>query len=510
MSLHQLRQEIASINDVLCAISVLVWDSRTMMPAGGAASRAGQIATLTRIARDMLTGRDVRHALDGAEREAAAMPADSTEHREVAQVRHAVDLHLRVDPKIIERRALLRGHANAAWVEARAKSDFSIFLPHLEQTIEAARDYAGAIGYQAHPYDAMVALYEPGETRASLATLFDSLRAGIKPILAARLAQPKARRDFLFGHFPPAEQMKTARRFASLLGYDFGRGRLDVSVHPFEISFTRQDVRITTRTRPDYLPPALFGAMHETGHALYEQNVAPALSRGVFTSDLVGLYAVGGASFGAHESQSRLWENHVGRSQAFWNLHFPRLQAAFPAQLADVDAHAFYAAVTQPEPGCIRTDADELTYDLHVMLRVECEAAMMDGSLKARDIPPFWAQQMQDNLGLTPPDDAQGCLQDIHWSSGMIGSFCSYTIGNVMAAQVFEAGSLQISGLTRALAKGDYAPLQAWLKQNIWRHGRKFARDELLAHSTGRTLDPAPYLAYLAGKYGAYANPPEP
>ena len=502
MSLHQLRQEIAAINDVLCAISVLVWDSRTMMPAGGAASRASQIATLTRIARNMLTSKDVRHALDGAEREAAAMPADAIEQREVAQVRHAVGLHLRVDPKIIERRALLRGHANAAWVEARAKSDFAIFLPHLEQTIEAAHDYAGAIGYQAHPYDAMVALYEPGETRASLGRLFDILRAGIKPVLAARLARPTARRDFLFGHFPPEDQMKIARHFASLFGYDFKRGRLDTSVHPFEISFTRQDVRITTRTRPDYLPPALFGAMHETGHALYEQNVAPALSRSVFTSDLVGLYGVGGTSFGAHESQSRLWENHVGRSLPFWHLHFPSLQAAFPVQLAGVDADAFYAAVTQPEPGCIRTDADELTYDLHIMVRVECEAAMMDGSLKARDIPAFWTQQMQANLGLTPPDEAQGCLQDIHWSSGMIGSFCSYTIGNVMAAQVFEAASSQIPDMAPALARGDYAPLQAWLRQNIWQHGRRFSRDELLVQATGRPLYPAPYLAGLAGKYG--------
>ena len=501
MSLAALREKIAGINDVLCATSLLIWDSRTMMPAGGASSRAEQIASLTRIARDLLVCPDLLHALNAAEREVATHEAGALERREVEQIRAAVDLHRRIDPRIIQRRSLLRGLANAAWVEARARSDFSLFLPHLEKTIEAARDHADAIGYLAHPYDALVGLYEPGETFASLTNLFDSLRAGLKPILAARMASPAARRDFLSRAFPPAGQLRMACHFAGIMGYDFGRGRLDLSVHPFEISFTRDDVRITTRTQENYLPPALFGAMHETGHALYEQNVAPDYSRSVFATDLTGLYAVGGTSFGAHESQSRLWENHVGRSRAFWELHFPSLQQAFPAQLADVDARAFYAAVTQPHPGLIRTDADELTYDFHVMLRVDCEAALMDGSLKARDLPAWWAQAMQDNLGIVPPNDAQGCLQDIHWSSGMIGSFCSYTIGNVMAAQLFASARAQLPGLAAALNAGDYTPLQGWLRENIWQHGRRYGRDELLVKATGRRLDAGPYIKYLAEKY---------
>lgn len=498
MSLTALRARIASLNDVLCATSLLIWDSRTMMPSGGATTRASQIATLTRVARDILTAPETLRALEAAEAEVAALPDGARDRREVAQVRHAADLHLRVSPALTERRAMLRGLANVAWMEARAKNEFSIFLPHLELTVAAAREYAQAIGYAAHPYDALISLYEPGETCASLATLFGKLRTGIAPILAARLARPAARRDFLFRDFPEADQLRMARHFADLLDYDGNRGRLDVSVHPFEISLTRHDVRITTRARRDYLPPALFGAMHETGHALYEQNVRPEFTRTVFASDLVGLYGVGGTSFGAHESQSRLWENHVGRSRDFWNLHFPALQTAFPAALAGVDAAMFHAAVTQPEPGLIRTDADELTYDFHVMLRVECEAGLIDGSLKARDVPAFWSQSMQKHLGLTPKDDALGCLQDIHWSSGMIGSFCSYTIGNVMAAQLMQAAHAQNPRLGETLRCGDYAPLRAWLRENIWQHGRSFTRDELLLKATGQALDTSAYLAYLA------------
>jgi len=259
-------------------------------------------------------------------------------------------------------------------------------------------------------------------------------------------------------------------------------------------------VRITTRTRPDALMPALFGAMHETGHALYEQNVDPAYSGTALATDLIGMYAVGGTSFGAHESQSRLWENHVGRAWPFWRLHYAEVQAAFPDALGDVDATVFHAAINAARPGLIRTDADELTYDFHIMLRVELEARLIDGSLAVTDIPAAWAEAMLA-LGQTVPDDTRGCLQDIHWSSGMIGSFCSYTIGNVMAAQLFEAALVQVPGLQAELDKGGVALLTEWLRANVWQHGRRFTRDEILVRATGRTLTPAPYLAYLNRKF---------
>ena len=503
MSIELLKERIASVNDILCALNLLVWDSRVMMPPGGAESRGRQIATLTRLARDILAGDATLSALETAERAARTLPEDGEEREALRQIRHAVDLHRRVPAALIERRAAVRAMANAAWIEARAKSDFALFKPLLAETISNARDYADALGWSAHPYDALIGLYEPGETYASLRALFGKLRAGLSPILAQAVARQKPERDILRRHFPVAAQLEAARAFSRRFGYDMERGRLDTTVHPFEISFTRGDVRITTRCNPDFLRPALFGAFHETGHGLYEQNVDPAFTRSVFTTDLAGLYAVGGASFGAHESQSRLWENHVGRSAAFWQLHFGELKGFFPDALGDVDAGEFHRAVTRVEPGPIRTDADELTYDFHIMLRVDFEAALMAGEIKVDDIPEAWNAAMEKELGVRVKNDAEGCLQDIHWSSGMIGSFCTYTVGNVMAAQLFAVGAQPGGAVAQALAQGDYAPLRDWLREKIWRHGRRFSRETLLKRATGRGLDPAPYLAYLSAKYDA-------
>lgn len=500
MSLSDLQSRISAVNDVLCAGSLLVWDSRTMMPPGGANSRSRQIATLAGLGRDLLVAHETLEALDGAEREVAALDDTHPDRRTVAAVRFACDFHRRIPQSLMARRAAARGLANAAWVTARATNDFKLFAPYLETNIALAREYANAVGWRDHPYDALLQLYEPGETLASLRTLFAQLTAGQAPILKAAMARPP-RSNFLHRHFDEATQRRMSHRFAEKLGYDFARGRLDTTVHPFEVSFTRDDVRITTRTRPNALMPALFGAMHETGHALYEQNVDPLYTGTALATDLVGLYAVGGTSFGAHESQSRLWENHVGRSRSFWDQNFAELQSAFPESLGDVDTAGFHAAINGARPGFIRTEADELTYDSHIMLRVELEASLIDGSLAVADIPAAWAASMQQLLGVVVPDDANGCLQDIHWSSGMIGSFCSYTIGNVMAAQLFEAARVQVPGLDAALARGELAPLTGWLQDNIWRHGRRFTRDEILLRATGSTLIPSAYLAYLSKKF---------
>eukprot|EP01037_Dinobryon_pediforme_P002679 gene2679-2718_t len=475
MSLFDLHARIAAVNDVLCAGSLLVWDSRTMMPPGGATTRSRQIATLAGLSRDLLVADTTLQALAGAEREVSTLEHTHPDHRAVTAVREACDFHRRIPQTLVAKRAEARGLANAAWVKARATNDFALFAPYLETNIALAREFADAAGWQGHPYDALLQLYEPGETLASLRVLFAQLTEGQAPILQAAMARrPQA--DFLHRPFDEATQRAMSRVFAEKLGYDFNRGRLDTTVHPFEVSFTREDVRITTRTRPNALMPALFGAMHETGHALYEQNVDPAYSGTALATDLIGLYAVGGTSFGAHESQSRLWENHVGRSRPFWERHFPELQAAFPEALGDVDVASFHAAINGVRPGLIRTEADELTYDSHIMLRVELEASLIDGSLAVSDIPQAWAQAMRDRLGLEVPDDGRGCLQDIHWSSGMIGSFCSYTIGNVMAAQLFDAARRQVPSLDASLAQGEVTPLADWLREHVWQHGRRFTR----------------------------------
>ena len=367
--------------------------------------------------------------------------------------------------------------------------------------MDLQRAYAQAIGFQDHPYDALLSLYEPGETVASIRALFERLRSSLREIRLDAEARGEAREDFMHRSFPAEAQRRFGEAIAHAFGYDLSRGRLDFTVHPFEISFTRHDVRITMRRCDTFDPPSIFGALHEVGHGLYEQNVSPAYTRTALATDLRQLYAVGGTSFGAHESQSRLWENHVGRSRSFWDLHFADLQRAFAPSLDDVDAQSFHRAVTTVRPGLIRTDADELTYDLHIILRVEIEADLIGGKLQVADIPEAWNAAMQRDLGLVPSGDADGCLQDIHWSSGMFGSFCTYTVGNVMGAQLFETAMREVDVRER-LARGDYALLHGWLKEHVWRHGRRFTRDELLVRATGRPLDVEPYLRHLAERYG--------
>jgi carboxypeptidase Taq len=503
VSLAALNERVAAVNDVLNATSVLTWDSRTMMPPGGAETRGHQIATLTRLARDLLLSSETEKALDDAERLADGLPEDAAERRIILQTRKALEHHRRVPASLIQERAALRTVAQSAWIEARTKSDFSIFAPHLARTVELSRNYADCIGWVEHPYDAMVSIYEPGETAASLKELFATLRSGLLPILDAARSRPAPRSDFLFRDFPEEGQRAFGLSLAKNLGYDLKRGRLDTTVHPFEVSFTRNDVRITTRYNRNYLPASIFGTAHETGHGLYEQGVHRAYTRTTLATDLIGLYAVGGTSFGAHESQSRLWENHIVRSRSFWRLHFPDLQRYFPDQLGDVSAEEFYRAVTRVEPGFIRVEADELTYDFHIMLRVEIECALMDGSLPVHDLPAAWNAAIKRDLDLNVPNDMCGVLQDVHWSTGYIGSFPTYTIGNVMAAQVMDTLHRQDPSLKATIEAGEYSVLAEELRTRIWHHGRRFARDELLERETGRRLDPAPYLAYLHNKYVA-------
>ncbi|HEV3246341.1 MAG TPA: carboxypeptidase M32 [Beijerinckiaceae bacterium] len=504
MSLSRLNAAIGKINDVLCAASVLVWDSRTMLPKGAAVARASQLATLTLLARDLLLTDETRQALDGARREVEAFPPDDPWRRAVRNVEEAIALHLRIPAELIERKAKARALGAQIWIEARANDDFASFAPALGEIVAVTRDYVDAVGWSAHPYDVLIGLYEPGGTLAEVGALLNELRRGLKPILDAALGRARPARDFLDEPFPEEKVKAAARLLTEVLGYDYEHGRLDKTVHPFAISFTREDVRITMRLGERSFANSLFGAMHETGHALYEQNVGPAFSRTALTTDLIGLHAGGGASLGTHESQSRLQENHVGRSRDFWRAHFGRMKEVLGG-LAGVEADAFHRAINVVEPGLIRTEADELTYDFHVMLRVELEAALLKGDIKVADIPGAWREAMRRHLGVTVPNDREGCLQDVHWASGAMGSFCTYTLGNVMAAQLFETAKRDGEGVASGLAKGDTAPLRLWLKENIWRHGKRFSRDELLTRATGRALEAGPYLRYLEGKYGKAA-----
>ncbi len=500
MSYAGLMETIGQVNDLLNTQSILNWDARTMMPHGGHATRGKQLATLSVMTRDLLVSDKLRHQLDAAESEVAGKPAGAVERVMVEQVRAALDYHLAIPADLTRRRAELGSNGHAIWAKARAESDFSQFVPILEETVALNREMAEAIGYSEHPYDALMFRFEPGETVATLKPLFARLREALLPLVKAIAQKPEPRLDFLKRTYPVDKQHQFALKMAEKIGYDLNRGRLDTTLHPFEVSFTRNDVRITTRFNPTWMTASLFGALHEAGHGVYEQGVDPAYTRTPFATDLVGLYAVGGVSFGAHESQSRLWENHVGRARAFWEVNFAEAQAFYPEQLGDVSVEEFYRGINRVQPGLIRVEADELTYDFHVMLRTDIEAALIDGSLKVKDLPEAWNGKIKEYLGLDVPNDANGVLQDVHWSSGQIGTFCNYTIGNVMAGQLFAAASADAT-IAAGLASGNYDPLHAYMVENVHQHGRRYSRDELLVRATGRTLDPEPYIAHLTHKY---------
>jgi len=495
--MNEFQQRSAELNDLLCVMNILTWDARTQMPGGGSTARAQQLATLSALARERLTD----PAFEAAARAAQQEAADDLQGRAAAQALDAVGAMRRVPEELTRELTLLKSEAQDAWATAKANNDFGAFAPALTRMVELNRQLADALGYEDHPYDALLNTYEPGLTVKTLLPLFERLRAHHLPLLRAIQAKQEPRTDFLTRFYPADAQKAFSLAAARRFGYDTGRGRLDQSAHPFEISFTRQDVRITTRFQEHFLPGALFGTLHETGHAMYEQGVDPAISRTVLTSDLLGLYAVGGASYGTHESQSRLWENRIGRSAAYWKLHYPELQAAFPEPLGDVDEQSFVRAVNRVATSLIRVEADELTYDLHIMLRVDLEMRLISGELSVQDLPAAWNARIREDLGLEVPDDAHGVLQDIHWSAGMFGSFPTYTIGNVMASQFFEAARQAIPELHAQLGRGEYAPLLGWLTENVYRHGRAYTPHELLVRTTGEGLNPQPYLDYLTEKY---------
>ena len=502
MTYAAFRSAMAGVNDLLCTVNLMSWDARTVMPHGGVATRGLQIATVTGLARDVATGDAMRRALDGARAELETAQPDDLRHLELAQAEAGIATLARIPAALIREMAELKTTAHAAWVAARQADDFAAYAPLLTRMLDMQREVSAAIGGGAHPYDPLLAAFEPGMTLATLRPIYAQLKASLIPLIAKAAAAPPPRSDFLARSYPIPAQKAFALSLAERMGYDMSCGRLDDTVHPFEISFTRNDVRITSRFRETWLPAGMFALWHEAGHGMYEQGVAPEHTRSIFATDLVNLYAVGGASFGMHESQSRLWENRVGRARRFWDLHFPELQSHFPDQLADVTASEFWRSVNQVRPSLIRVEADELTYDLHIILRSEIEADLMACVLQVADLPAVWADRMRDYLGVDVPDDTRGVLQDVHWSQGYVGSFPTYTLGNIMGSQFF-ARALTLPGIASGLEQGYYAPLKDWLTDQIYQHGRRFKPGETLTRVTGGGLDPAPYLGDLSANVDA-------
>jgi carboxypeptidase Taq len=383
------------------------------------------------------------------------------------------------------------------WLEARAASSFELLRPALERTLELRRRYVECFEPRDEPYDVLLDDYEPETETEQVREIFDA----VKPELVALTAEHRGRDGddgFLRGTFPAERQEAVARELVELFGMRPGAWRIDPTAHPFEAAVASDDIRLTTRYPPDSLE-AVFSTMHEYGHGLYDHQIP---------RSLCGLPTGTAASFGLHESQSRLWENLVGRSLPFWRLFYPRLRERFPEQLGGVELGRFYAAVNRVQPSLVRVDADEVTYGLHVILRFELEQELLAGRLELRDLPAAWNEGMWDYLGVEVPDDASGVLQDMHWASGMIGYFPTYLLGTIMSVQIWEKATGDLGDLDGQIERGEFAPLREWLGENVHAHGRKFAPQETLRRATGSTIDPQPYLAYLRRKFGVPLTSP--
>ncbi|MGL5094245.1 MAG: carboxypeptidase M32, partial [Planctomycetia bacterium] len=469
------------------------WDEQTYLPAGGAEHRAAQLEMLAKLTHERRTDPRIGELLDtAADGEWSADPA-APEAVNVREWRRSYDRATKLPASLVAELARLESQAQHQWMEARRRSDFSIFRPFLAKMIELKRQEADAVGYKAARYDALLDQYEPGATSASLTELFAKLRADLVPLVQAIAEAPKKPDDsVLQRHYPVDRQQHFAEMAAAAVGFDFTKGRLDVAAHPFCSSVGPADCRLTTRYNPRDFIEAFFGVMHETGHGLYEQGL---------DRDFFGTPMGEAVSLGVHESQSRLWENTVGRSLAFWEFFLPLARGVFPQALGDVGVEEFHQAVNTVKPSLIRVEADESTYNLHVLVRFELEQALLAGDLAVDDVPTAWNQKYRDYLGLTPPDDAQGCLQDIHWSCGLVGYFPTYTIGNMLAAQFTNKADEELGGLSALVRRGDFRPLLDWLRTKIHRHGMRYYSADLVRRIDGGEPDHRPLVAELRAKY---------
>jgi carboxypeptidase Taq len=492
--LGSLQNEIYDLNS---ALAVLGWDQQTYMPQGGAEDRGDQLATLARILHLKTTSDEIGKLLDDLAPYAGQLDPDSDEARLIKVTRRAYNKQTKVSPEWVSEFARATTVAESAWEEAKENSDFIKFKPYLETVVRLRREYAQFFAPFEHVYDPLLDDFEPGLKTAEVKAIFDVLRPQQVELIRKIMEKPQVDDSFLRKPFSEKDQWNFGVSILSDMGFDWKRGRQDKSVHPFTTSFGLGDVRITTRVEADAGIVSLFSSMHEGGHALYEQGFAKSLRRTPLAS---------GASMAVHESQSRMWENLVGLSEAFWRHYYPRLQQMFSTQLGNVDWVTFYKGVNKVEPSLIRVAADEATYNLHIMLRLQLEIALMEGSLEVKDLPEAWNSGMKEYLGLRPPNDAQGVLQDVHWSGGSIGYFPTYALGNLVSVQLWEQIQKDIPDLDHQIGEGKLTNLLEWLRTNIHRHGAKFEPQELIQRVTGSKIDPKPYVRYLQEKFGQIYN----
>jgi carboxypeptidase Taq len=488
-----LKAKLAEIADLQAVSALLEWDQLVNMPKGAIEDRGEQIATIEQISHIKATSDEVGKLLDDLTSQASSLDPDSDDARLIKVAKRNYDKATKLPAEFVTEFARASTVAQTVWEKAKLDSDFSQFQPNLERLVELRRQYADFFKPWTHVYDPLLDDFEPGMKTAEVQEIFNALRPKQVALIKAISEKQQVEKSFLVLDFPEEKQREFGLEVISKFGYEWDHGRQDKSAHPFTTGFGLNDVRITTRFKDDYLPMAMFGTMHECGHALYELGIAKKYNR-----TPLGV----GASMAVHESQSRMWENLVGRSKGFWKCFYPRLKEIFPSQLENVDVDTFYKAVNAVEPSFIRTEADEATYNLHIMLRLEMEIALMEGSLAVKDAPEAWNEKFKQYLGIVPPNDALGILQDVHWSFGGFGYFPTYALGNLVSSQIWERMLQDIPDVDEQIAQAKFENLLGWLREHVHTYGAKYEPQELVQKITGSKITPEPFMRYLESKFG--------
>jgi len=492
--LNELKTRLQEVSDLNGAAAVLGWDQATYMPPGGAPARGRQMAILGRIAQEKFIDPAVGKLLDSLQAHAESLPYDDDDAALLRAARRGYDIATKVPPAFLAEFYEHSANSYQAWTEARPANDFKTMQPMLEKTLDISRQLANFFPGYEHIADPLIDFADYGMKAASVRKVFSELREQLVPIVEAIASQEPADDSCLKQPFPEEQQLAFGKMVIEKFGYDFKRGRQDKTHHPFMTKFSIGDVRITTRVKENDLGEALFSTTHEAGHALYEQGIDTAYE---------GTPLGGGTSAGVHESQSRTWENLVSRSRPFWEHFYPELQKTFPQQLGTVPLDTFYRAINKVQRSLIRTDADEVTYNLHVMIRFELELQMLEGALAVKDLPEAWHAAYKASLGITAPSDVDGCLQDVHWYAGTIGgAFQGYTLGNILSTQFYAEALKAHPEIKAEIGQGKFETLHTWLKDNLYRYGSKYTAPELIVHASGRDLVIVPYIQYLRAKYG--------
>lgn len=488
------QQEMERIADVRFATAVLQWDQETYLPAKGAAFRGRQISTLSELAHQMFTSEKLGSLLQELQAREDLKPAEKAN---LALSWEDFSKQKKYPSSFVRQLSDAVNKAFHSWMEARKANSFGRYEKDLAPLIALKKQEADLLGYEGHPYNALLNEHEKGATVALIDKAFAGLLPALKKLLSDIAARPQVNDDFLQKHYPKDQQWEWGMWLVKQLGYDLEAGRQDISEHPFSISFNPKDVRITTRVDEQDFANMTWSTIHEVGHALYEQGLP---------EDAYGLPGGEACSYSIHESQSRLWENNVGRSRDFWQHFLPALQKFFPGQLQDIDLDQFQKGINKVQPSLIRTEADEITYHFHVYIRYQLEKSILEGSLKTADIPAFWNEQYQQQMNVRVPDDKRGCLQDVHWSHGSFGYFPTYSLGSFYAAQFFARAQQDLPQLSAQLQKGQVQDLLSWLRQNIHAKGRLQTSEELCAAVTGGPLDINVFVGYILDKYKVIYN----